>query len=383
MTQKKRIVILLHPADLSRADWTSVSEHQQISHTVLNGALSELTQLAQDQEIIVVIPTGDVLLTQVTLPKLSRQKLLQALPYALEDQLIDDIGNLHFATGEHQPDSTLPVAIVTKTKIQQWIHALKEAQLEPIAIIPAALTLPWDENTTYLYSYDNIHIIRTGPYSGLSTNSTSLKETLKENSTAKTEHHSLTLTKKSFLEKIALEIQQQPYINLLQKPYLSRKKIGHTKNVWRWVAYVVALWVLLLFISNWISFFILHHQANQTNKKIDAIYYHHFPDAKTLTALRERLEKKLKTIKNLSQKNNFLLLLADFGATLSKNKGLRLRNLDYRDGQLTLEVSAPAFDVIDNLIHELNVKGYATKQQNSATAGNQVNSTLIIKAGTT
>ena len=40
-----------------------------------------------------------------------RQKLLRAVPYAMEEQLSDDIENLHFALGPDLYDGIYPVAV--------------------------------------------------------------------------------------------------------------------------------------------------------------------------------------------------------------------------------------------------------------------------------
>ena len=50
-----------------------------------------LDKNSQDAETIAIVPAQDVLLTTAELPKLSRQRLMLALPFALEEQLIDDV----------------------------------------------------------------------------------------------------------------------------------------------------------------------------------------------------------------------------------------------------------------------------------------------------
>lgn len=58
---------------------------------------------ATGKEIIILVPAEDVLLTIVQLPDMSKTRLLEALPFALEDQLIADIDTLHIAHGKKLP----------------------------------------------------------------------------------------------------------------------------------------------------------------------------------------------------------------------------------------------------------------------------------------
>lgn len=377
MTQK-RIIILIDPNDLTMGDWAIVSDQGTLIKTVMQGKLDQLPAETKNLNVYIIAPAHDVLLTQASLPKLNRQRLLQALPYALEEQLIDDVGNLHFAIGEYQTDGTLPVAVVSKEKMQQWIHALKTADIEPLAIIPSTLAIPCSENNGVVYTYDDISVVRTGKYSGFATDSFTLKNMLELSASTL---QNITINKKALLEKIALEITSLPYINLLQKPYTSKRKTTKTKNVWKIAAYLATAWVSVVLINDFISLLILHHQSSVIQAKIDKIYYHHFPQAKNLTAPRERMESKLKEITSASQKNNFLSLLATVGKGLTQTGGIRLQNLDYRNGLLTLEVSSATFDNLDSLTRNLNAQGLAVKQQNSATSGTQVKATLLINAG--
>jgi general secretion pathway protein L len=410
----KRIVILLNGLDSALADWVCLSETGDITQTVLDGQLKSLTLLIKETDVTVIVPAQDVLLTEATLPKLSRQRMLQALPYALEEQLINDVGDLHFAIGEYQPDGTLPVAVVAKDKMQHWIHILKEAGIEPVAFIPATLAVPFNENQLRIYSYNNLNIVRTGKYTGFTADNTSLAKMLElSNLTMSTDnaltststtinasipktksdthHHAVSpakpityddITKKSLLEKIALTLTSTPFINLLQRPYVAKRKTTRTKNVWKYAAYIAIAWVAISFFNNFVSFIILHHQSNAIEAQINEIYTRNFPQAKSVSAPRERMETKLKETISATQKNNFLSLLATVGKALSTTHGIRLQNLTYRNGQLTLEVSSANFDNLDTLTRDLNAKGLTVKQQNSATAGSQVKATLLINAGT-
>lgn len=386
MTQK-RIAIILHAADATLADWVITSETGEIIASVRQEQLSNLSAQTKDADVIVIVPAEDVLLTETTLPKLSRHKLLQALPYALEEQLIDEVSDLHFAIGVHNANGTLPVAVVAKTKMQYWLDSLKTAGIEPTNMISMIQALPLTDKQCDIYSFDNIYMVRTGKYSGFAADADSFEKML---TLYKEEHPEVNMTSqldsaKNFMEILAFTgttgKAEMIAINLLQTPYATKRKLTRTKNVWKFAAYFAAAWMAVVVISNVISFFILHYQSSHIENKIQAIYMHHFPHATSMVAPRERMEQKLKEMTAAAQKNNFLSLLATVGKSLSKTTGIHLQHMEYRSGILTLEISSAAFDNVDSLISDLNTHGLTVKQQNSASAGSQVKATLLINAG--
>jgi general secretion pathway protein L len=381
-----RILIAFRSHDTTHADWVISSEEGNILQTIMHGELKNIAAAIQGAEVTIVIPAQDVLLTQTTLPKLSRHKLRQALPFALEDQLIDDVSELHFAVADYQDDGTIPVAIISKAKMQTWISALKDLKIEPLAMMPATLALPLHENQWEIFSFDNINIARTGKYSGLAADNNMLNMLLDLKFKEQTQHETINITRstapeKMILEKMAQDVISLPFINLLQGEFPAKRKTTQTKNVWKFAGYCAAAWIALAFFSNIISFFILHSQSSNVEDKINAIYHRNFPHANSIVAPRERMETKLKEMTSATQKNNFLSLLATVGQSLTKTNGIHLQNLDYRNGIMTLDVSSATYDNLDSLTRNLNASGLNVKQQNSAITGTQVKATLLINAG--
>ena len=61
------------------------------------GKLTAAAALASGRRVIVLVPGSDVLLVQAAVPTRKRERVLQAIPFALEDQLAGDVERLHFA----------------------------------------------------------------------------------------------------------------------------------------------------------------------------------------------------------------------------------------------------------------------------------------------
>ena len=79
---------------------------------VQRGALAELVSQAGNTRLMLVAPGEAITLHRIPLPGHKRALWARAVPYALEDQLIDDIETLHFALGQTPDGDSLPVATV-------------------------------------------------------------------------------------------------------------------------------------------------------------------------------------------------------------------------------------------------------------------------------
>src|SRR5579864_7035395 len=98
---------------------------------------------AAGRRICVLVPGTDVLLTEPEVPLKAGTKLQQVVPYALEEQLADDIDDLHFAIGKRAADSSrTPVAVVRRSLMDEWLGTLKSGGLNPESMYADSDLLP-------------------------------------------------------------------------------------------------------------------------------------------------------------------------------------------------------------------------------------------------
>lgn len=386
----KRILLFLEHTQTTR--WIIIDEQNQIIHSIANVNISELV-ITEEYEIFVFVPTEDVLLTSAQLPKLSRGRMLQALPFALEEQLIEDVAQLHFAMGEYQADGSIPVAVVSSEKMTAWLAMLAEHNLKPRAFIPSIFILPFAENHWHINSDHQHCLVRTGKFSGFACEKENL-ETLLQLKLAEEPNHEpiekiekiqlirTQLSELHLLETRIHDILISPAINLLQGSFQPKLQTTQVKKNWLIACYLAVAVIGLGFFGNLISFFILHHAANKTETAINTIYYRNFPQAKSVVAPRNRMTEKLRKITGQASKNNALALLSNIGKSLTDTKGVDIKNFDFREQQLTLEIIAATFDNLDAFTKSLTQQGLSVKQQNAAIIGAQVKATLLIRAGT-
>lgn len=397
----KRILLYLHEEQIS---WLIMDETGQLQQPVLKGNIADLTPLAKDHDVYVIVPGQSVLLTSASLPKLNSQRLKQALPFALEEQLIDDVNNLHFAVGDYQPDNSFPVAVVAKEQMDKWLSILQQADIIPTMMIPTILALPFTPQNGSICINNEIAIVRTDQYEGFACDRENLLSLLELHLTDKSEKISsmhiynfsstaislqaeaiafneINLNENQFLEHLMKWTATYPFINLLQGPYQTKTKTTVTKKIWITASCLALVWIGLALMNNIVSLLFLHHASAAPEQLIEKIYKRNFPQASSVVAPKLRMEEKLKKLSASANKNNFLTLLGITGNILSKTTDIKLLGLEYRSNQLTLNVTAPTFEKLDAFMQAFTHEHLTVKQQNAGIAGAAVKANLLITQG--
>ncbi len=133
------------------ASWQLV-DNDQLAGPLGKGRLADARKAAHGAHVVVLIPSEEVFLSNVTLPGKNRKKLLKALPYAVEDQLVDNVEDLHFALGTHSENGQFLVAAVDQKLMDYWDQAFKAATISVDTIVPdvSALLASSDDWTILL-----------------------------------------------------------------------------------------------------------------------------------------------------------------------------------------------------------------------------------------
>ncbi len=353
---------------------------------VVDGDLSQLHS-KDDDAIGVIVPAHPILLTEAVLPRLSAYRLQKALPFALEEQVLDPLELLHFAHGP-ETAGALPVAIVKKEELEQWLLVLENQGIHPDWLSSAIFTVPYEEKQWQVQILDDTALVRTGLYAGFSTERANLDTLLnlklqeEKQGAEKEVIYSAHLSAQHCLEQAALVLEKNPPLNLLQGPYASKRKfriLEKNKRAWLLASFGLALWLGLLFVGKIGSWFILSWEHHHLQSSISRIYRDQLPEAATLMNAKAQLEAKLKRTLAQSDKNRLFQWLGD----LSKaSTPLRLQSLSFQNKRLSLELIAPSFTALDDYILSLKSQELDVKQQSAVLTGNQVKAVLSFEGHT-
>src|SRR5258708_6400062 len=95
-------------------EWLTIDEAGEPATARQRGPLSLAAAVGRTAKVIVIAPATQILLAEPELPPGSGVKLARAVPFALEEQLTEDIDQLVFALGKRRASGGTPVAVVSR-----------------------------------------------------------------------------------------------------------------------------------------------------------------------------------------------------------------------------------------------------------------------------
>ena len=116
------LLLRLPHADAELATWLVVDARGAPISPPQSGPLTLAAARAPGRRVCLLVSGAEVLLAEPEVPVKAGAKLQQLVPYALEEQLAEDIEDLHFALGKRSAESTrVPVAVVARALLDAWL----------------------------------------------------------------------------------------------------------------------------------------------------------------------------------------------------------------------------------------------------------------------
>jgi general secretion pathway protein L len=129
-------VVIRLAAENQPVQWLTADSTGALRTRMSTGSLEQAAQEVAGRNVIVLVPSMDVLTTTVKMPVRSASKVRAALPFALEEDLADDVDDLHFASGKRLENGRMQVAIVATAAIDAWLQRLQAAGIEAQKLVP-------------------------------------------------------------------------------------------------------------------------------------------------------------------------------------------------------------------------------------------------------
>src|SRR5215469_9838347 len=137
------LLLRLPHAGAELATWLVVDARGAPLSPPQSGPLALAAPRAPGRRVAVLIGGADVLLAEPEVPVKAGAKLQQLVPYALEENLAEDIEELQFAVGKRTSESSrVPVAVVTRSLLNEWLSTLRLNGIEPDVMYADSDLLP-------------------------------------------------------------------------------------------------------------------------------------------------------------------------------------------------------------------------------------------------
>jgi general secretion pathway protein L len=335
------------------------------------GTPAELAAQAGGNPLLLIAPGTAVILTQATVPGRNRATRLKAIPYALEENLAEDVEALHFAVGEVS-ETPVPVAVVRQGTLTGWLDTCTQAGLTPHAVIPEPLLLPYEENAWSLLLDEAQAVVRSGRWDGFTTDRSELILLLRKALAEAGEQAPQTLRLwGEFLPELAdlgIEICREDgpaeplavfatgydpatTINLLQGPYSRQAQLGRWLRPWRVAAVLAGVWLTLQLVAQLGEYWQLKQEQQRLLAAMEQLYKDTVPDARKIINPRVQMESRLRELHagETGAGTAFLELLYQGGQPLQAVSGVTLRSLRYKENQLDFDLESGSLEVFDQL----------------------------------
>jgi general secretion pathway protein L len=354
-----------------------------------SGPLSLAAARAGARPVIVLVPGADVLLTHAELPPArSGVKLQQLVPFALEEQLAEDIETLHFAIGRRNGAGRTPVAVVARRRMDEWLAALRAGGIEPAALYADSQLLPRNPaQAVALLEADSV-TVRTPGGEVLMLDAEALGEALElardeeasrglilYTGAAEWQRHAAQV--EALRERFeALQVQRLPgdalallaqglpsseAINLLQGPYAPSGSMISGWRAWRWAAVLLVALIALHLIGQTVELVVLHRRERALDAAIAQVFHAALPGTSAARGARRRIAARLAEVRAAQSGGGFLNALAALAQAGAAAPGLQLKALTFRSGSVTLSVTAPSVEALNQLAQSLEHEGWQAR----------------------
>ncbi len=409
------LVIRLGVDPEQAANWIAVDSNGTRTGAPVTGPLAEAANDIGDRSVIVLVPATTVLTTSVNIPIKGGSRLLAALPFALEEQLADDIDDLHFAAGARRDSGLVPVAVVARDQMSEWLGRLDEAGLSVSRIIPENYGLARIPGTMSLLSADDQIIFNDGADNEFVMQSASPSDALAvagalddsggEDSVAghllvycesgdeeRFQHdwnalrHELAsvdinLLPDGALPRLAVTVAAGNGINLLQGRYGAKTEIGALFRPWRYAAILFLTLGLLAFGGKVADYHRLTQEETVLKTQFEQAYRSIRPgDQREIVDPVATVNSVRRSLGGPSALQVLLPSLVQLGQALQQNQTANIEAISYRAGVIDVRLTAPDVATLDSIQKAVSNSGrFSAAIQSTDQVGDKVNSRIQIR----
>jgi general secretion pathway protein L len=389
--------------------WMFADERGQALSAPRVGSLAMAGSDGVGRQVAVLVPSGDVLMTDVELPVKGGVRAQQVAPFALEEQLAADIETLHFAVGARDEVSgKTAVAVVTRELMNQWTAALTAAGLHPEIVCAEAALIPDNPgHTVVLLDRETLTVRRAGasavavPAADVTT---ALEASLgpdlaQENiifySTPQDWHRHATqvealrsrfasfkaqLLNSGVLPLLAPQVMSGQFVNLLGGDYAPKRSFSNDWRRWRLVA-SLSLALLVVHVSG-LSYQLVqqHHSEQQLDDAIGNVARSALPGDPGTGAVRLRVQKRLAALAS-PDTSGLMPTLTAIAQAMGSVNGASVQSISYHKDSMELRLKARDAASLDRIDQSLRGNGFQADVMSGAQSGADYEGRIELKAG--
>jgi len=373
----------------------------------------------RDVGLTLLVPAQTVVSCRAAIPARQARYIQQALPYAVEESIAQDIETMHLAASRKADKGVYNVLGVPRHAMEVWTAYAKSMEYDLRGIYPDALTLPYLDLHWSLCLEGDHALLRFGAQECLRMAKANLAQymdlkiqrlNLEDASLQlrvfvhedELEDNRVLLAELAQIENVRLQqeaIKISPFellceslqhqtdlINLCQGSFAVQSDRKSSLKRWVPALAIAATWFVVQLGIDLGTGYYYQHKADEFAAEARATYMNIFPNDRRVSDIRRSLEGKLRMAQSSGGGTTFLGLLSDAGYQLMQQpnrQAITLRSMNYnrQRGELSIDVQAGSFDQLDRYKQALAATGYKVEIGSAINEKNSVRSRMNISGG--
>ncbi|MGF6694725.1 MULTISPECIES: type II secretion system protein GspL [Pseudomonas] len=330
-----------------------------------------------------ILPVEAVTCCAVRLPTQKGRWLRQALPFAVEELLAEDVESFHLALGGALADGRHRVFAVRRSWLAGWLELAGKLGPRPAAIQIDADLLP--EQGTQLLWLEQRWLLGGEGSARLGFDEqdwTYLRDACPAPRSARAPAERNTLDGVDEWHETSDAygwLAAQKGSDLAQGEFTLKEERQRWSR-WKPLLGLVGLWLLLQWSFNLIQTWQLQRQGDTYAAANEALYRELFPQDNKLVNLRAQFDQHLAEASSSGQGRLLALLGQAAQALIAEGAQVRVQQLDFSEtrGDLALQVQAPGFDALERLRERLIGSGLSVQMGSASRDQSGVSARLVI-----
>lgn len=324
------------------------------------------------ERVVVLFDGGRTSVLAANVPAKGRDQLARALPFALEDQLIDPIDELHFAFDAPASGDGQRVVAIRCDLLAAWLDDLAARGVRPDSAHVDALTLPFADGVLVAAIDDARAWLRAGPTQIWAGASEELPEWIDVLAAERprparvdlygapppTLDATRVLAHAEREPRTAFELMARGYARgergpeLLVDRFTPAARGAADRRLWRIAAGIGIVALVATALATALGFAALERRSSALDGAIAELYQRAYPNAPMAPDPRARIEADVGALAS-GDGAGALALIARVAPALSQSTRWQLRALEYRDGALELSLLGQDLAALDQLRESL------------------------------
>ncbi len=378
----EQLIVRLGSREDDPVHWLVWSDSED--EIIVSGELPDVSQLqtlserAGQRSVIALAPTSDILLTWVELPPRAGRKVLNAVPYMLEDGLATDIESQFFAFGD-KVGNQQAVAVVSRDQMAQWKSWLDDAGLYCDTLLPDVLAVPHNPQGWTLLTLGEQLLLREDSWRGMQGEASWLVPTLSHY--ASHQHEPITLVSYADITLPELDnvtVTQPPpelpiqvlakealacRFNLFQGDYKVKRSSNKAWHQWRLAAVLAVIAFGASLVDKGLTLYQLQQQNDQLRAQIDDTVKQGFPNIGPYRDVKRKLQSELARLEQSGGSASMLVMLEQltgpFAATDVRPQTLRF---DAARTEIRMQAVGKSFEALEQFRRQAESIGFVVEQ---------------------